>query len=49
MIRARIGVLVPAGTPTVEPEFFRMAPAAVADESAIFDAGRHSLALPHGR
>jgi maleate cis-trans isomerase len=35
----RIGVLVPAGNPTVEPELYRMAPASVTLHFARLDAG----------
>jgi len=35
---ARIGVLVPAGNPTVEPEFYRMAPSSVTVHFARFDS-----------
>lgn len=37
--RTRIGVLVPAGNPTVEPEFYRMAPPSVTVHFARLDAG----------
>ncbi len=37
--RARIGVLVPPGNPTVEPELYRMAPAGVSLHFARFDPG----------
>jgi len=37
--RARIGVLVPPGNPTVEPEFYRMAPAGVSIHFARLDPG----------
>ncbi len=35
---ARIGVLVPAGNPTVEPEFYRMAPSSVTVHFARLDS-----------
>ncbi len=35
---ARIGVLVPVGNPTVEPEFYRMAPSSVTVHLARFDS-----------
>jgi maleate isomerase len=38
MSRTRIGVLVPAGNPTVEPELYRMAPASVTLHFARLDA-----------
>ena len=37
--RSRIGVLVPPGNPTVEPEMYRMAPAGVSIHFARFDPG----------
>jgi len=37
--KARIGVLVPPGNPTVEPEFYRMAPPGVSIHFARFDPG----------
>jgi len=37
--RCRIGVLVPPGNPTVEPEMYRMAPAGVSIHFARFDPG----------
>jgi maleate cis-trans isomerase len=37
--RTRIGVLVPAGNPTVEPEFYRMAPPSVTVHFARLEAG----------
>jgi maleate cis-trans isomerase len=38
VIRARIGVLVPVGNPTVEPEFYRMAPGGVTIHFARLDS-----------
>ena len=38
-VKPRIGVLVPAGNPTVEPEFYRMAPPSVTVHFARLDAG----------
>ena len=35
--QGRIGVLVPPGNPTVEPEMYRMAPAGVSIHFARFD------------
>jgi len=37
--KARIGALVPAGNPTVEPELYRMAPPGVTIHFARFDPG----------
>jgi maleate isomerase len=46
LIRARIGVLVPAGNPTVEPEFYRMAPAGVTIHFARLDSGAGAPGTP---
>jgi len=46
VIRARIGVLVPAGNPTVEPEFYRMAPAGVTIHFARLDSGAGAPGTP---
>src|SRR5207249_11843123 len=39
IMATRIGVLVPAGNPTVEPELYRMAPASVTLHFARLDGG----------
>jgi maleate cis-trans isomerase len=44
--RARIGVLVPAGNPTVEPEFYRMAPMGVTVHFARLDSGAGAPGTP---
>jgi maleate cis-trans isomerase len=46
MIRARIGVLVPAGNPTVEPEFYRMTPTGVTIHFARLDSGAGAPGTP---
>jgi len=46
VIRARIGVLVPAGNPTVEPEFYRMAPPGVTIHFARVDSGAGAPGTP---
>jgi maleate cis-trans isomerase len=45
--RARVGVLVPPGNPTVEPELYRMAPNGVSMHFARFDPG-HDTGEPGG-
>jgi maleate isomerase len=45
-MRARIGVLVPAGNPTVEPEFYRMAPAGVTIHFARLESGTGAPGAP---
>jgi len=44
----RIGVLVPAGNPTVEPELYRMAPASVTLHFARLDGGEGTPGAPVG-
>jgi hypothetical protein len=46
VIRARIGVLVPAGNLTVEPELYRMAPPGVTIHFARLDSGAGSPGTP---
>jgi maleate cis-trans isomerase len=46
VIRARIGVLVPAGNPTVEPEFYRMTPAGVTIHFARLDSDAGAPGTP---
>ena len=45
-IRARIGVLVPSGNPTVEPELYRMAPSGVTIHFARLDSGAGAPGTP---
>ena len=45
-IRARIGVLVPSGNPTVEPELYRMAPEGVTIHFARLDSGEGAPGTP---
>jgi maleate isomerase len=46
VVRARIAVLVPAGNPTVEPEFYRMAPTGVTIHFARLDSGAGAPGTP---
>ena len=43
---ARIGVLVPSGNPTVEPELYRMAPEGVTIHFARLDSGEGAPGTP---